>query len=258
VSRGSFALTDFVGHPTLTTPQYLSAVREAADATLRLAKDRLDTGIPACPDWRMRDLIHHLGNIAYFMRVCLDTGAAEPEFTDADLPGDDDIISWVADEISHLIKAFSQADPNAPAWNWSVTGQVASFWPRCLVHEVVIHGWDAATATGHQLPIPAEVAADGVDEILTVHVPTGAARGRTFDLPGPIELRCTDTGHRWLAEPASESLRISVPTGQTQTPRSLVGTAAELYLALWNRNRDTLDLDEDQRNWVAQLSADGN
>ncbi|MFF9403387.1 maleylpyruvate isomerase family mycothiol-dependent enzyme [Streptomyces sp. NPDC014744] len=237
----------------LDTARHIEATRAVGARVWRMAENRLDDSVPACPEWRIRDVVHHLGNVASFIHACVEQGAGEPEFTDAEMLPDDRLLPWAAKEWDRVLDRLAAADALAAAWNWSTQPHVVSFWPRCLTHEAFVHGWDVADAVGQSLTIPADVAADGVDEILAVHLAAGARDGRLFTRTGRIEVHSTDTGDRWLVELAAATVRTRASTPGEPRDAQIAATAEELYLDLWGRTR--LNLEPHQRHWADQLAA---
>lgn len=218
-----------------------------------LAEGRLDLPTPSCPDWRMRDLVHHLGNVALYVRACLDAGGPQPEFTDAAPPADAVLIDWARRHWQGVTIRLAGCAPDAPAWNWSLEAPVAPFWTRCLTHEVVVHAWDAAQAVGASLIIPADIAVDGVDEILTTHLPAGAEQGRHFPPRGQVQVRSTDTGHGWQVRTSPYSVRADVvDPGDADL---LEAGCVELYLGLWGRR--ALPVQDGRPDWPRLLAATG-
>ena len=237
----------------LDTTRHIEATRAVGAHTWRMAENRLDDTVPACPEWRIRDVVHHLGNVASFIHACVERGAGEPEFTDAEMLPDDRLIPWAAEEWERVLDRLAAADPLAAAWNWSAQPHTVSFWPRCLTHEAFVHSWDVADAVGQSLSIPADVAADGVDEILAVHLAAGARDGRRFTFTGRIEVHSTDTGDRWLVELTAATVHTRAVAPGEPRDTQIAATAEGLYLDLWGRTR--LNLDPHQRHWTDQLAA---
>ncbi|MEV0261010.1 maleylpyruvate isomerase family mycothiol-dependent enzyme [Streptomyces sp. NPDC050617] len=239
----------------LDTARHVEASRAMGAQAWRMAAGRLGDPVPACPEWRVRDVVHHLGNVASYVHACVEHGPGQPEFTDAEMPPDERVIQWAADEWDRTLDRLTAADQRAPAWNWSAEPHVVSFWPRCLTHEVFVHSWDIADAAGESLAVPAGVAADGVDEILAVHLPAGVRDGRRFTRASRIEVHCTDAGHRWLVEltAATVHTRAAAP-GEPSEPNDtrIAATAEELYLDLWGCT--PLNLNPHQRHWAGQLA----
>ncbi|MFF9571985.1 maleylpyruvate isomerase N-terminal domain-containing protein [Streptomyces sp. NPDC014685] len=83
--------------PSSPSPAVIGATAPAS-IRWRMAENRLDDPVPACPEWRIRDVVHHLGNVASFVHACVEQGAGEPGFTDAKMLPDDRLIAWAAKE----------------------------------------------------------------------------------------------------------------------------------------------------------------
>ncbi|EWM13859.1 hypothetical protein KUTG_04163 [Kutzneria sp. 744] len=102
-----------------------------------------------------------------------------------------------------------------------------------LVHETTIHSVDAEAAAGLPSPIPSSLAADGVDEMLCGLLPRN--RGLHAEEERSALVSATDTGDHWLVRYGPErpsGVRVESPVEADST---VAGTAAELYLSLWNR-----------------------
>ncbi|RFC76526.1 hypothetical protein [Streptomyces sp. AcE210] len=106
---------------------------------------------------------------------------------------------------------------------------------------------------GQSLTIPADVAADGVDEILAVHLAARARDGRRFTCTGRIEVHITDTGDRWLVELTAATVHTRAAAPGEPRDTQTAATAEGLDLDLWGRTR--LNLDPHQRHWPDQLAA---
>jgi len=113
------------------------------------------------------------------------------------------------------------ADPSTPAWTFAPAGNVA-FWQRRQCHENSVHRWDLATALGETPALDAELAADGVAEVVEVFMPRQVVRGRMTPPTESVRLVATDTGGEWAVGPG-------------EPLASLSGPAAALLLALWQR-----------------------
>lgn len=201
----------------------------------RAAVGDLDVRVPSCPDWRVRDLIHHLGSVyRLFQRVAVEGWMERPPAVeDDDRPdaGDDAIVAWTEQQAEALLSALGDLDPHAPRWNFSPGPQVAAFIPRRMHHETVVHRWDLEGAVGPPGPIGVEVAVDGVREYLEVHVPRhGRWHGPRFRLHtvvsnGPIlELDLEPDALPTVHEPP-----------RSQPDAVVAGTAQRVLLAWWGR-----------------------
>lgn len=139
-------------------------------ARFQAAVGDLDAPVPACPEWRVRDLIHHVGSVhRMFRRV------ADEELTERPLPldpddrpdaSDDRIVAWANEQADLLLSALERLDPDAPRWNFTAGPQVGAFIPRRMLHETTVHRWDLQGAYGIRGNLDVEVARDGVREYL--------------------------------------------------------------------------------------------
>ncbi len=132
----------------------------------------LDAPVPACPGWRVRDLVHHVGSVhRMFRRVAAEgwtTRPAPPDPDDRPTVEDDRVAEWAREQAAGLLQALEALDPAAPRWNFTTGPQVGAFIPRRMLHETTIHRWDAEGAQGSDARIEVEVARDGVREYLEV------------------------------------------------------------------------------------------
>jgi hypothetical protein len=70
-----------------------------------------------------------------------------------------------------LLDEFAARKPADPAGSWYTPDQTVGFWIRRMAQETVIHRIDAELGTGQPVaPVPADLAADGIDELLKVFV----------------------------------------------------------------------------------------
>ena len=77
------------------------------------------------------------------------------------------------------------------------------------------------------------LAADGIDELLTGFITRGKGRLQSAE-PYRVLVRADDTGHAWTVRIGDGPI-VTTPgeTGPAEVVFS--GTAAQLYLSLWNR-----------------------
>ena len=245
VSSGTATGVDYVA-------QYAAVAARFADA---VAEADLQAAVPACPGWTVRDLVVHLGNVHAWAATIVETGAfAQPHGDDPGSHKPRVVSQWYAGKAEDLFRVLRATDPDRPAWNFAFGHGAAGFWRRRQMHETTIHAVDLEQATGATPRIAAEVATDGVDEVLTVMLHRMHDRGHAAALSAPLSLLCEDTGRAWTLTPRPAPDETSVPaqprragTGPTPAPAPLVvdrrhpradlvsAPAAVLYQALWKR-----------------------
>jgi uncharacterized protein (TIGR03083 family) len=220
---------------------------DTRSAALRSAlSGALDERVPGCPDWTGRDLVAHLGEVQRFWAQVVAAGKPDGPPDDSDVPEREpsgDLLDWSERSTGTLLAALRDSGPDRPVWSWwgpTTAARVA----RHQVQEAGVHAWDAEDTVGRAGPLePAELAADGVDEFLTVEVP---GSGRWPHPPAVVALSATDVpGDGWRIVLTGSGG--TVERGPAAGNAVLGGTAGELILALYGRRpMDSLSVTGDQ------------
>jgi uncharacterized protein (TIGR03083 family) len=226
---------------------HLAAI-ERGGAALAAAAGRagLDISVPTCPAWDVRQLVTHQGMVHRWAAASL-RGEKDHDTRDSVAAANTatDLLAWFAVGLDTLLATLRSAPDDAQAMVFLKDAPPPRrFWARRQAHETTIHSVDAVAATlgrwpsGADVTIPAELAADGVDELVGGFITRGKGKLRS-DEPFTIGIATTDTDHTWTLHIGPESLATTVgssdSTGPDVTDAQLTGTAAQLYLGLWNR-----------------------
>ena len=158
----------------------------------------LTTPVPTCGDWSLADLVWHLAEVQAFWCHIIGNRPAGPDTYDRpDRPADAALADLLADRCLRLTDALADADPADHAWSWA-DEQTVGFTVRRQSHEALVHHVDGLIAVGAPIPqVEPALAADGVDELVTVMlsgVPDWADYERT---DGTILLRAIDAAAEW-------------------------------------------------------------
>ncbi len=116
-------------------------------------------------------------------------------------------------------------------WTWSSQGDVA-FVARRMAHEAAVHRVDAERAVGREWRIPAERAADGVDEFL-VHFLPDVVKGAPA-LGGSVHVHCADVDGEWTVTTDDDGHDV-VERTHAKGDAALRGDAHDLLMVLWRR-----------------------
>jgi uncharacterized protein (TIGR03083 family) len=202
--------------------------------------------IPTCPEWTMRDLVLHQGEVHRWACAHVAGRRTEPVGDDEDvvgpLPADADLSPWFRDGCAALVDALEQADPALECWTFMKAPSPLAFWARRQCHETAVHRVDAQSASGAITPIPADIAADGVDELLTGFITRSKTRLRS-DVPRTIAVRTTDTSDAWLVRVSADPVVTERGSTDAEADCTVSGGASDLELFLWNRfGRETVDV----------------
>jgi len=235
--------------PRLDFPTYLQHIRTESQRFRDVLADcDPRASVPSCPDWNADDLLWHLGEVQHFWTWMVTNRPKGPEeYDDPQRPGDHaGLLSFFDQQYAALVEALQGADPTHEAWTWSQDHTVA-FISRRQAHEALIHRRDAELAAGTVSPFPAELAADGVDEVLDVMYGGCPPWGEFSPLPHYIRLDLTDTGDRvWVQlgrfhgtdpdgiEHEEEDLHV-VPDPGVEPEAVIAGTAEAIDARIWRR-----------------------
>jgi len=195
----------------------------------------LEAPVPTCPDWCLSDLVGHLGDVFLFWRAQLEAASprapSEPE--DKGAPGTDELMGWFESAGAGLQLALRDRDPAEPCWNWSGDDLTAGWVGRRMALESAVHRYDTELTIGSPTPIGRELAIDGIDEWISVHLATDVPEAPEATLGGVLCLACADDTAAWTVEVAGGRLRWR--EGRGPADAVLVGSASDLYLYCWNR-----------------------
>ncbi|MFI9101167.1 maleylpyruvate isomerase family mycothiol-dependent enzyme [Streptomyces fildesensis] len=208
----------------------------------------LDAPVPPCPDWRVRDLVQHTGIVHRWATGFIAEAREEPAPIEGKVPDDGALLDWYREAHADLVAALTAAPADLRCWHFFTAPSPLEFWARRQAHETAVHRVDAEAALGvGPSPVTTAFATDGVDELLAGFHTRPRSRVRS-DRPRTLRVRAVDapagTGD-WLVRLSSEAPRVErgAPGAADCT---VSGSAADLYLALWNRGPyDGLDVSGD-------------
>lgn len=215
----------------------------------------LDAPVPTCPEWKVRDLVRHLGGVHHWATSYVLSGNPRPssEKEDAKLFAgldDADLLPGFRAGLAALVAALSAASPDLDCWSFLAAPSPLAFWARRQAHETTIHRVDAELAAGRDARCAPEFAADGIDELLKGFF--SRARGRLVADPAvALAVRTTDTGDAWTIR--IEPDRRVVTAGTADADCRVSGPASDLYLLLWNRWTVDRGIDVEGERGVLEL-----
>ena len=212
--------------------EYIPALRRAGSAAAQAARDiPMETTVPSCPEWTLRDLAHHLGSHHRWVAGNLDQPPDGNAFKQREEPPADEAIpDWLEAGAEVLATKLAATDPAKPCWTWVPFDQSARFWARRTTQETAMHRWDAQNAGGAADDVDPALAADGVDEYLGI---LGAFRGRRFPEAGSIHLHTTDTPGEWLVRLGPDGIQVTREHAKGDV--AVRGPASDVLLVLMGR-----------------------
>ncbi|WP_186759346.1 maleylpyruvate isomerase family mycothiol-dependent enzyme [Arthrobacter alpinus] len=203
---------------------YLSSLDSSLDRLKALAtqpNQMLARPVPACPDWRLEDLLGHLGSIERWVVDVLRGG----KYVEEQPRPAGGAAAWFLDGADNFQRAMKAIDPHMPCWNLGPPPRTAGFWLRRQAHEHAIHLVDACQASGFAAPpdFGEDFMLDGIDEVLAMFVPRQLRLKRMPEPEGAVVFHVSRT--------------IKWTIGQGPTRASVTAPLSEMYLGLWCRSK---------------------
>ena len=216
--------------------QHIAALEREGELLARaVSRASPDAAIPTCPDWQMRDLVHHTGMVHRWAT----SHVTQPRARDFDAeevvgasPPDESLLSWFGEGHARLVAALREAPADVACWTFLPAPSGLAFWARRQAHETAIHRADAEGATGSITAFDPDLAADGIDELLFGFVPRPRSRPRP-ERSCSLHLHATDIEGEWLARMGPDDF--TATRGHAKADCAVRGTASDLHLLLWNR-----------------------
>ncbi len=244
----------------LPLPTYLASLTADAAAFADLVADPavdLSEAVPACPGWTLHDLAEHVGQVHRWAAHALRQNRPGP-FDDVAPMQRAELSAWLRAGTADLLDLLTGIDPATPRWGFGNEPRTAAFWWRRQAHETAVHLWDARAALGQSVPMDADLAADGMDEVATVFFPRQVRLERCPALTSSLALHATDrptAGHGsggscWVV--GGDGVDLPEPAATVR------GSANDLLLVLWHRlplPHPGIELDGDADAAVAVLTA---
>ena len=246
-------VSDYIGFVAAEGDLFASAAEQGG----------LNVDIQPCPGWDMGDLVRHLGmihlwaaaNVAFPESDWMDIEELPdlvrywPDLAgDGQYPDDAELVAWYRDTLANLIEVLKSAPADVAAFTFLPAPTSLTMWARRQASEIAIHRFDAEQARGITSHFDPQFATDMLDELMCGFAP----RPRPIDLDGPevIHVHAEDTDEHWYLTIGSE--RTETSRRGDHADLTLTGTAADLYVLLWNRapessvamsgNADLIDL----------------
>ncbi len=225
---------------------YLEAIRSNSAALANAAALGLDPAVPSCPGWTVREVVGHTGAVqrqkARIVRERRMDGGP-----DLDDPPAEGLIDWFRAGSELLLETLANTDPALPVFSWYAADQTVGFWYRRMAHETAIHRVDAELGHGIVNPVESGLAADGIDEVLTVMMEGYPGWADAIETEHTLTIECTDQPGRWSMRfitwsgtgPESGTEYRDEPGivfTETAKPTTVLrGPAGDLDLFLWGR-----------------------
>jgi uncharacterized protein (TIGR03083 family) len=193
-----------------------------------LADGDLARDIAGCPGWDLAELGQHVGGAYRFAAAGVEgRGIDEPTGPRERAA----LLEWFDAGVAALLTVFEPSDWTRDCWTLAPPHRVG-FWIRRMCHETALHLWDAETSQGSSARIESVLAADGVEEVVTMFFPRQVRLGRISALHDCVQIVLSDQ----VAVPAIVLHGDGSAQTDARVPDAVVrGPAADVLLMLWKR-----------------------
>ncbi|MGW8064108.1 maleylpyruvate isomerase family mycothiol-dependent enzyme [Streptomyces ziwulingensis] len=199
-----------------------------------------DVPVPTCPGWTVADLTRHVGDVYLHKTLAMREGVEPEPWPPAEF-AEEEPTALLDRGYTALRAEFATRAPRDPAATWYAPDQSVGFWIRRMAQETVVHRIDAELAAGQAVaPVPADLAVDGIDELLKVFAAYSvAAWGDYFTdvldgSPGrTVLLRAGDAA--WRVRTGPGEFAVTDGAGGGTADVTLSGSPQAVLRRLWNR-----------------------
>ena len=217
---------------------YLAHLAHDGGRMADLARGDLDAPVPTCPEWNLKDLLEHTGQVHRWQtEACrVDAGGFPDVTTMQATPADgQSLAEWFQEGVDAAVATMQAVGPGEPRWTWAKPqgGDTSDWYFRRVAQETLVHRIDAELAAGDVSDVDATLAADGIAEMFEVFVPLTGGRpvGGTGET---VHLHATDADSEWLVTLQPD--RIDAARGHAKGDAALRGAARDLLLTVWGRD----------------------
>jgi uncharacterized protein (TIGR03083 family) len=215
----------------LSRDVYLAELKLHGNALLAAAALNPSAPVLPCPGWTMDDLVWHMAELHNRWSFIAGHGITTRDAIEFAQRPTANLHAWAADQLSDVIGALANADPNVPVYTWTGTQNVA--WAtRRMAHETAVHARDAQLALGRYHEIAGDFASDGIDEFL--HLFVRFVKVDATPLSGSVHIHCTDVDGEWLIVPGNGT-DLVVTREHAKGACAIRGAAQDILAVLWRR-----------------------
>ncbi len=231
----------------LTPDRYLELLAADGERLAAVAADHLELPVPTCPGWDAAEVVRHTGSVYHHKIACIQLGR-DPDEGEWELspPEGRDLVSWYRDALASLLELLRNRDPGSPAYTWYPPEQDVAFWQRRMAQEAAVHRVDAESASGQVTAVEADLAVDGIDEVLDLFLRFDFDSN---DVEAEPDLDITrHAGRSALVRTGAHAWHVLVASGEPEqivlsraaAPAQVTvsGEPSELLLWLWGRRPD--------------------
>jgi uncharacterized protein (TIGR03083 family) len=213
--------------------RYLDLLRSDG-AAMHAAAGDVAAPVPTCPGWTVADALNHTAEVYEHKIAAIEGRGTKPDPWPPQWPAGRDPREWFADAHARIVALLEKTDPADPSWTWWPDDQTAGFWVRRMAQETAVHRVDVQSAYGAPGPVDADLAVDGVDEVLVMMLSGDWSSLPQPDLNGTVAV--ATGGRTWRVAMMPEEVTVEESDGDAEATVS--GEPGDVLLWLWGRAGD--------------------
>jgi uncharacterized protein (TIGR03083 family) len=209
--------------------------REGARFVARATQADVAATVPGCPDWRVSDLLAHVGFVHRWARHLVAVRASDRiSAREMALSRGPVTPAWLAEGVRDVLVTLRVSDPDDAMWAWGADQHVR-FWARRMLHETLVHRVDLEEAMGVASEIDSIVALDAIDEFLANLERAGDFSPAVKNLVGTGEVIAfrTDEGPHWDVRLSPNGFEVVEEPARVDAVVN--GPACDVLLVLYRR-----------------------
>lgn len=208
-------------------------VLEQDFARLRSVAPRaLDRPVPECEGWTGADVLRHTA-LVYLHKVETMRRGDWPDPWPPEGLEEAEPLGLIDDAHGQLVSELDARDPAEHARTWWPQDQTVGFWVRRMAHETSVHRHDVESAAGEGTPVAADLAVDGIDEVLMIML-AGDWSDAPVESATGARVVVSSGGHDWEVTLGPERVDVS-RTASGGAVATVSGESSEVLLWLWGR-----------------------
>ena len=212
---------------------YIDLLKADAARLREVADQGLGQPVPSCPGWSVGDAVAHTGEVYHHKVTCTRLQAAPdpwppPEFAERE-PRE-----LFDDGLGQLLDLFATSGPEAQSRTWWPPDQSVGFWIRRMALETAVHRVDVELGHGVPTPVDADLALDGIDELLVMMISGDDWAEHGTSEPVDAAVRITAPGRSWTVQADADAILVH-RSAVGEPAVELAGEASEVFLWLWGR-----------------------
>ncbi len=220
----------------LSAEYYLEQLAAESARLREVAELGLAAPVPSCPGWTVDIVVSHVAQVYLHKVEVLRLGALPKPWPPEGID-ERDTLELYDEAALAIVAALKQAGTTQQTWTFNPRDSTSGFWYRRMALETVVHRVDAEQAHDVVTPIAAELALDGIDELLFPSL--GGPWWDESWTKHPIDatVRITAEGRSWTVRADATSVTV-LQGAEGDADAEIFGDPGAVYLWLFGRTSD--------------------